>query len=60
MTQFEVRMSPNVTSQWGREIDTLLDNDANDDDDDDAFHHVTGGRKGRYECKVICTMTKHL
>ena len=56
MTRFEVRMSPNVTSQWGREIDTPLDNDA---DDDDA-HRVTEGRKGRYECKVICTMTKHL
>ena len=46
MIRFEVRMSPNVTSQWGREIDTSLDNDA-DDDDDDAFHPVTGGRKGQ-------------
>ena len=56
MTQFEVRMSPNVTSQWGREIDTSLDNDADDDDE----HHVTEGRKMRYEYKLICTMTKHL
>ena len=36
MTLFEVRMSPNVTSQW-REggTDTPVDNDADDDGDDD-------------------------
>ena len=36
MTLFEVRMSPNVTSQW-REggTDTPVDNDADADDDDD-------------------------
>ena len=41
MTLFEVRMSPNVTSQW-REggTDTPVDNDADDDGDDDGDEYV--------------------
>ena len=50
MTLFEVRMSPNVTSQW-REggTDTPVDNDADDDGDDDdeyvAKRDIKGGKE---------------